>query len=368
MKRAIGWSNRDNEEPTSATRGLPDDQNNHFGIIAIILIVITVLLLTGARALLYDEISHALVLISFAFATTGTLAFSRFDDQRTVPSNCFVLLMTLFCFYVLTVGGDLALWCFVHPLLVLFLFGLKKGLKAIAVLFILSIAVLFGPRLPFVETEYPLSFSLRFIGALLSVSLLSAYYEYSKSRSHRRLQALSERLYTLSRSDELTRISNRRDMLERLKQEALRSDCTGLPFSVVLGDIDHFKQINDERGHECGDMVLQAVAGALSESIRGQDAVARWGGEEFLMLLPATKREEALVVSERLRQSVQATRLVLNNTRISVTMSFGVSTACPGESIQDVIRNADRNLYQAKENGRNSVHPGMGIRQIAQIV
>jgi len=125
----------------------------------------------------------------------------------------------------------------------------------------------------------------------------------------------------------------------------------------VLADIDHFKSINDQHGHAAGDAVLTAVSQALRQTVREQDSVARWGGEEFLILMPQATMEAASAVAERLRASVAAVEVPIEGQRIQVTMTFGVSTWRPNEMVDTAIIRADVALYQGKQAGRNQVVP-----------
>jgi diguanylate cyclase (GGDEF)-like protein len=156
-------------------------------------------------------------------------------------------------------------------------------------------------------------------------------------------------------TDALTRLPNRRRMRELLEAERVRCARDGRPFAVVLGDIDGFKLINDTRGHDCGDHVLAEVAGVLRGVLRGQDAIARWGGEEFLFLLPDTDLRGAAIVAEKLRAALESACLTFAERRVPVAMTFGVAVCTRGTSVQDAIGRADRALYVGKHAGKNQV-------------
>ena len=125
------------------------------------------------------------------------------------------------------------------------------------------------------------------------------------------------------------------------------------PLSLLMLDIDHFKQINDNHGHTVGDTVLKAVAGSIKNQLRNVDMVFRFGGEEFLILLSNTARDAASMVGERLRQAAQAQDYWADETRIELTVSLGCSTLLAGESAESLLRRADNALYVAKREGRN---------------
>jgi diguanylate cyclase (GGDEF)-like protein len=125
--------------------------------------------------------------------------------------------------------------------------------------------------------------------------------------------------------------------------------------SVVLADLDHFKVINDTRGHACGDAALRAVADALSTSLRGQDVVARWGGEEFMILLPDTDKAGALHVAESTRSTIEKVRVNHGGAPLGFTLSLGVTEHRADRTMEHTLADADAALYQAKQEGRNRV-------------
>ncbi len=154
-----------------------------------------------------------------------------------------------------------------------------------------------------------------------------------------------------SRTDSLTGLKNRRGFLEACDGALQRSRRSGKPLSVVLADLDHFKEVNDVLGHGAGDEVLQKVAREFRSSVREQDTVGRWGGEEFVFLLPDTELAGALRVAENLRRRVAD--LAIEAGRGRLTVSLGAAQYRPGTDVEESISRADRALYRAKEGGRN---------------
>lgn len=167
------------------------------------------------------------------------------------------------------------------------------------------------------------------------------------------LQDIKTRFEQASRSDYLTGLSNRLDMYKRLEAERSRTARHGKPFAVIMADIDRFKEINDTFGHDLGDQVLVTIARAFAGCLRGEDSCARWGGEEFLILLPETCGDDALAVAERLRGLAENLALESGTSRIRVTISLGVAVYAAGENIDSCIKRADDALYRAKNAGRN---------------
>jgi diguanylate cyclase (GGDEF)-like protein len=157
-------------------------------------------------------------------------------------------------------------------------------------------------------------------------------------------------------TDALTGQGNRRALDELLKQHAELYISSGNPFSILMLDIDFFKNINDEFGHMVGDDALRAFAQRVREYLRPGDVCARFGGEEFVVVLPGTTLEAALGVAERLRQGVAQSPL-LKTPNVQVTVSIGVATLAPGQTVSDLLVAADAAVYVAKNAGRNQVHP-----------
>jgi len=166
---------------------------------------------------------------------------------------------------------------------------------------------------------------------------------------------LHTRAVTLSMTDELTHLFNRREFMVRLEQELLRSRRSNKPFSVIMADIDKFKDINDSYGHTTGDMVLTELAQIFMNITRDIDVVARYGGEEFIFLLPGAPDDIAFQVAERIRKSVKQLQLHISNKKpFHTSISMGIS--CFPKCAQDensLIENADKALYVAKNSGRN---------------
>lgn len=183
--------------------------------------------------------------------------------------------------------------------------------------------------------------------AYVSVSTTLAFASFGWLLGRR-----AERLRELARTDPLTGLLNRRACEERLEEEAARSERYGLPLSVILVDVDGLKALNDQHGHRCGDAALRHVASALRSGSRQTDIAARWGGDEFVVLAPATSGPEGVELAERIR----AASALLSSP--PVTVSIGVATFDPtrrAAAARGLMFEADRALYEAKRLGRNRV-------------
>lgn len=155
-------------------------------------------------------------------------------------------------------------------------------------------------------------------------------------------------------TDPLTGLPNRRAMTIHLQHQAASHRRSRVPFTILMADLDHFKAVNDTYGHDAGDLILTETARRLTSSTRGQDIVSRWGGEEFLILLPETAIEGGCVVAEKIRLNI-ARPFLWEGKTLSLTMSIGVAAFEEGSSIDDWIRRSDVSLYKAKRAGRNRV-------------
>jgi len=171
-----------------------------------------------------------------------------------------------------------------------------------------------------------------------------------------RMATLVEESRWMATTDLLTGLLNRRAFLESTSREVARTKRYNDVLSVILLDVDHFKHINDRRGHAAGDMVLAAVGKLLNLAVRTCDIVARWGGEEFVLVLPSTPLDGAAQVAERVRELLETADIKDGNRDpIPVTASFGVATYMLGETLEQVVDRADRAMYLAKSGGRNRV-------------
>ncbi|MGH6648448.1 GGDEF domain-containing protein [Aquabacterium sp.] len=164
-----------------------------------------------------------------------------------------------------------------------------------------------------------------------------------------------KQLRILATTDPLTKLLNRRSLLEVADYELTQRKRHLAPLAFVLADIDHFKSINDQHGHAVGDAVLKSVSQVLSQAVREQDSVARWGGEEFLILMPNATLQAATMVAERLREKVSEVEVFVDSKCIKVSMTFGVSSHRLEEPVDAPVNRADSALYQGKARGRNQV-------------
>ncbi len=190
------------------------------------------------------------------------------------------------------------------------------------------------------------SFSLIFVIMLFFIQQI--YQDFGK------VQKEKKELDTIASHDPLTGLYNRRKMEQLLQECECQWQGKGQPFVVGMSDIDHFKKFNDTYGHSAGDAVLQRIASVFMTSLRDEDIVSRWGGEEFLFVFHCTE-SEAVPIAERLRRKINETPVKFQDMDLFVSMTFGLSEISEHQSIQELIEQADKNLYEGKNKGRNCV-------------
>jgi len=166
-----------------------------------------------------------------------------------------------------------------------------------------------------------------------------------------------DELSNLIRTDPLTGIANYRYFLQALEQEIERTQRSGLPTSLIMLDIDFFKKVNDQWGHEVGNQALVHLSLILQKTVRKLDIPCRYGGEEFAVILPDTNLAACLPVAERIRQGIEQAPLDVAGQPLRITVSLGITTYIDKQqtSVEELVKQADKYLYQAKETGRNRV-------------
>lgn len=204
----------------------------------------------------------------------------------------------------------------------------------------------FDPEMEFAGVFTP------FVDSLLLVLLLNAMLNEIRNEVKQRKQVENE-IRILAATDALTGVNNRRQFYTILAQEVDRSLRYGNTLSLIMYDIDYFKQINDTYGHDVGDQVLKDMTWLVKSKIRSVDLLARWGGEEFMIIMPQSPIDAAKSAAEKLRAAISENRFSkANNT---ITASFGVTCFQPPETLDSFLKRVDDAIYKAKRNGRNQI-------------
>lgn len=193
--------------------------------------------------------------------------------------------------------------------------------------------------------------------ASLQLSELAAQIKTMESEAQKNQEILKQQRYK-AMHDPLTKLPNRESYNERVALESKRWQRYGHPLTLAICDLDHFKKINDTLGHQAGDRVLQVISQAISRRLRDVDFFGRYGGEEFIVILPDTNAEQAFIVLDKLRAAIAKTEFNYKDTPVSISMSIGLSEFKENDTEKEVVERADKSLYNAKSSGRNQCMVG----------
>ena len=301
-------------------------------------------------------------IVFYALIRSGANLRLGVDPSLTLP-QCVFACTSVAVSYGITGAARGSLMCLLILVLMFGMFALtptQARRLAVYAVTLLSIVMFWKSRTD--PLRYPAAVELvHFVFAvtvLTSVSVLAVRLGRLRERlsaQKRELRAALGRIEALANRDEVTGLHNRRFMLAQLEHEHARCARSGHPFCVALIDIDHFKRVNDEYGHAAGDDVLKALAATGLGQLRDADVLARWGGEEFLVLLPNTPVNLAVKGIERVREKVAASMFTTGTLLLQVTVSAGLAEYRSQESVSQLVERADRALYEAKAGGRNRV-------------
>ena len=300
-------------------------------------------------------------LIVVAVLLLGNVVVYLLSQHLEALRWTFILVIAYLLTFVTLSGmehGSGILWLYAFPPMVFYVSSLRIG-GTICVLAMALVAVILLTPLGTQYTrvaDYSQTFSMVLLVSLGMVMLFSFVLDRSRRQHAERLHQMAEIFEYAAKHDALTGLYNRREATQRLAGEYSRyqrnNDST---FSLILIDIDHFKRINDTFGHDVGDEVIRTVASRLLAGCRQMDMVARWGGEEFLLMLPDASRDDAVATAERIRQHMADTPVEANGRPLEVTCSFGVAEIQPKDAIQTLLKRTDEHLYAAKTSGRNRI-------------
>jgi len=313
------------------------------------------------RSALHGELLAPSLLFGFAILLGANSALFWLIRNTAIQRWSFIVLVTMLFTYIAVQAledGSAIIWLFAYPPVIFYISEARIGVIACAGGWI-GLILLFSPLGDaFLATPYSSNFRLTMIAAF-GFEIVTCYIlDQSRRRSKLGLIRLAADFEYAAKHDALTGLANRRAALEQLDTEHQRYLRNGRPFSVLLMDIDLFKAINDNYGHHAGDELINLVAQTLREQCRKMDTLARWGGEEYLALLPETECNEAMQMANRIREAVATSSVVVNQQTIRATISIGVAEIQSVESIDRLLQRADEALYRAKTLGRNRVCGG----------
>lgn len=324
------------------------------------LTAILLLFIFGSHSLLQKNLPLAVADFTVFFLSGMNYFYLRRTGNYRVCSQVIVFIMGALCIYLFCSGGHDntgPLWSLIMPSLIFFILGLKRGRMVLIMFLGIIFLICLIPRQPEIFANYPPLFIFRFLGVFISISIIAYVYEYTLEDGRNELLTLNKKLDLLSRRDSLTGLSNRRDIIDKIEQEVSRCERNKETFCLLMADVDDFKDVNDNQDHDFGDFVLKKIGSALATSTQKRDCVARWGGEEFLILLSETALEDGLHIAERLRKQIEGLDCKKGEINQRVTLSVGVVQYDKLSTIGALIKLADQRMYVAKKDGKNRVIP-----------
>lgn len=333
-----------------------DQKRQVFSFIAMAIIAIIVFV-----GLIFSNyhIYPLLLIATLIFALLGIsisllLYFKTKNLANTTLISCIVIIILV---VLLTYTGgkeNTALyWLMFSPLAAYAIFGIYKGSLLTFALVMSIIALLYGPDIG--QAVYGTTEKSRFLASYCVVILFAFINEYFRNQSFATISTISIEQKKKANSDSLSGLPNRRFIDSCLLPQINSDPENFLPMSVIMADIDAFKEINDNYGHDIGDAAIIHIAQLFKNQVRNSDVVARYGGEEFLICLPKASLEKTLIIAEKIRHHLEITPLFIDNKTIAFTCSFGVCEVNDIMFFEQAIKQADQKLYQAKKSGKNKV-------------
>lgn len=353
---------------SNAAQKTPDTELSQFRVKGEIPVPILITWLTAVavpllfffawRSSLRDDPVTPPLLVGFAILLAANAIVYGLTGHRTLQRRGFITIITLLFTYLAVhavEGGSAIIWLFAYPPIIFYISESRVGVLACGGGFA-GVILLFSPLGDLLfAPPYSTSFRLTMI-AVLGFEMVTCYIlDQSRRRSKLGLLKLATEFEYAAKHDALTGLANRREALAQLDAEYQRYLRHGRSFSVLLLDIDLFKGVNDNYGHHIGDELIIQVAKTLREECRKVDTLARWGGEEYLVLLPETGTADAIRSAERIRQAFTAKSIKADKALIHATISVGVASIRGPESIDRLLQRCDEALYRAKSLGRNRV-------------
>lgn len=341
------------------------------------LLIVTTLTFAVFVFINFDSSNYILPLVNFIISISAALALYSLIVKKSFNFSAYFAATLLFTFltifsYVAKNESFALVWTLCYPLFVIPILGIRKGIILVTLFYCVIIPMAF---LGIGEWDYgfwDIKSFVRFTIASSVVVYTACFFEISASSAFKTIQEIreKERLYLielekLSVTDQLTGLSNRRYFDDKFLIEREKIKRYNNNLCLIMVDIDHFKKVNDKYGHQVGDSVLREFSSLLQENIRATDHLSRWGGEEFIILLPETSLKNSVCVAEKVLTAI--TNYSFSNVG-KLTASFGVSKVDPNSSSnRESLYQVDEALYQAKNEGRNRVVAYNKLEQIRQL-
>ncbi|MBU2112431.1 MAG: GGDEF domain-containing protein [Gammaproteobacteria bacterium] len=333
-----------------------DERRRRYILAFVSYITSAVMFIYGVKNLSAEQVLLPLILFGTGLAFLFNILW--FHLSRNLQRACVIeaVLVGSFVLSLVYQGGfnNTALyWVFPFPAILFGLLGVRIALLSNAILVLVLCLMLFVPEL--ILAQYKDAEASRFIASLLIVITVCWINDHYRERSHQAMDLLQQSKELQANTDALTELANRRFIDASLLPSLTLQPAQFFPLSLIMCDIDHFKQLNDRFGHDAGDEVLKAVAQLFRQNLRQQDIACRTGGEEFLLVLPHTSRADAFLVAEKIRSQFEQQRFIATAPEYAVTASFGIALCDNAEDFNQAVKQADQQLYFSKRNGRNQV-------------
>ena len=337
----------------------PYERRKRISAVFILLTIMSATFLFSIYHLLYG---HCIIFlwdcVGF-FTSLFILLYLRKKETSEVVDWMLGLGLVTFCSVTTILGRteiSIFLWAFILPVACFSVMGRKKGMAVTIIYFFLNLLLMTASEQIMLSKPYTSFVVIRFSIVYIILTFIIYYYESSQQMLINYIQHEKEEFAKASKQDPLTGLYNRREMWARMEIERERQLRMSKPFTVVIGDIDNFKDVNDKFGHDSGDYVLVTLAKLMKDMVRGIDFTARWGGEEFLIMLVETDLDDGQNVAERIRRKIESTKFEYNDVTIPITMTFGLSVyKGASDDIEACIKRADQALYKGKYQGKNKV-------------
>lgn len=292
-------------------------------------------------------------------ASIMALIYLRFAERGIFAYWIISLTFITLCIITVVIGRNeisYFLWALAPPAVFFSILGKRWGMTISLLFFAAAVALMTLPESLMASKPYPLSVLGRYTTIYMILTFMLYYYESSQQLLYQYIRREKEKFEYASKRDPLTDLANRRELVERMKEEQRRQMRSQKTFTLILGDIDDFKNMNDTYGHDAGDHILKKVAQVLKDEVRGIDCPCRWGGEEFLIMLIETSIDNGKTVAERIRNKIEKNNFSFHGTPIPITMTFGLSQfQGVNDTLDSCIKRADKALYEGKRLGKNRV-------------
>ena len=313
---------------------------------------------------LYSYFQGEMALATLYLAIAGVLLFAlgifyifnRHNLARLLLAS--TLVIGFFGLLLGASGTSSLMWCLTTVPVIVGAFGYRDSLFMLIGIFAAATWIMVGTSMPFNPPNYNDVVVVRFLSAYVILAVFALAMDSSRFKNLSKYNDLSSRVDQITHQDQLTQLPNRNSMESRLEHKYQQYRRIHQPFSILLADLDNFKFINDRYGHDAGDRVLLAMGQVLSDALRREDTVARWGDNEFMVLLPCASNKTATHIAERLRLAAGELDMDARGDKLMISLSIGIASIDKCIDIDDLLSTAENGLYQAKQMGRDMVVAG----------